>query len=94
MRAFDQYTWLSCLLHGGVWVNGDTSHSNEGRRLLFPFLASIYRAIEPLTYFLVRVLAGLFLALHGAQKVFGWFGGDPAGETAAFARLGLCSTAS
>jgi tripartite-type tricarboxylate transporter receptor subunit TctC len=59
-------------------VNGDTSHSNEGRRLLFPFLASIYRAIEPLTYFLVRVLAGLFFALHGAQKLFG-FGGDPAG---------------
>jgi putative oxidoreductase len=70
-------------------VNGDTSHSNGGRRLLFPFLASIYRAIEPLTYFLVRVLAGLFFALHGAQKLFGWFGGDPAGETAAFARLGL-----
>ena len=60
-------------------MNGDTSHSNEGRRLLFPFLASIYRAIEPLTYFLVRVLAGLFFALHGAQKLFGWFGGDPAG---------------
>jgi putative oxidoreductase len=70
-------------------VIGYTSHSNDGRRLLFPFLASIYRAIEPLTYFLVRVLAGLFLALHGAQKLFGWFGGDPDGETAAFARLGL-----
>lgn len=67
-------------------MNGDTSHSNEGQRLVFPFLASIYRAIEPLTYFLVRVLAGLFFALHGAQKLFGWFGGDPAGETAAFAR--------
>ena len=70
-------------------MNRDTSYSNEGRRLLFPFLASIYRAIEPLTYFLVRVLAGPFFALHGAQKLFGWFGGDPAGETAAFARPGI-----
>ena len=59
-------------------MNGDTSHSNEARRLVFPFLAGIYRAIEPLTYFLVRVLAGVFFALHGAQKLFGWFGGDPA----------------
>ena len=68
---------------------GDASRSKEGARLLFPFLASIYRAIEPPAYFLVRVFAGVFFALHGAQKLFGWFGGDPAGETAAFARLGL-----
>ena len=25
---------------------------------------------------IIRVVAGLTLAAHGAQKLFGWFGGD------------------
>jgi putative oxidoreductase len=68
---------------------GNTSHSNEGDRLLLPFMASIYRVLERPAYVLVRILAGVFFALHGAQKLFGWFGGNPAGETAAFSHLGL-----
>ena len=56
---------------------------------MFPLLARICRALEALAYYLVRVLAGLFLALHGAQKLLGWFGGNPSAETAAFAALGF-----
>src|SRR2546430_10991437 len=39
---------------------------------------------------LVRIVAGLVMAAHGAQKLFGWFGGyglDKTGE--AFAHLGF-----
>ncbi len=38
------------------------------------FLAA-YR--EPI-YALTRMVAGLLFALHGCQKLFGWFGGIPA----------------
>lgn len=33
---------------------------------------------------LLRVVVGLTLAAHGAQKLFGWFGGHGIGGTAAF----------
>ena len=31
--------------------------------------------LAPLAYPLVRIAAGLMLVPHGAQKLFGWFGG-------------------
>lgn len=33
------------------------------------------------TYFLLRVVAGLLFLQHGAAKLFGWFGGMPADVT-------------
>jgi len=30
---------------------------------------------SPHAYALMRVIVGLLFACHGAQKVFGWFGG-------------------
>jgi putative oxidoreductase len=38
------------------------------------------RAVQ-VTYFLLRVVAGLLFLQHGAQKLFGWFGGMPEGAT-------------
>lgn len=40
-----------------------------------PALTPIYDAVRPLGEPLVRITAGLFLIPHGAQKLFGWFGG-------------------
>ena len=39
---------------------------------------------------ILRLVMGLTLASHGAQKLFGWFGGPgPAGTRAMFAKLGF-----
>lgn len=42
---------------------------------LVPALSGITTALSPLAWPMVRVAAGLFLMPHGAQKLFGWFGG-------------------
>lgn len=58
-------------------------------RPCIPALARLYRPLEPLAWLLVRVAAGAMLIPHGAQKLFGLWGGDMAGTIAGFARLGL-----
>ena len=35
---------------------------------------------EPQLYAILRIVAGLLFACHGAQKLFGWFGGTPASD--------------
>lgn len=45
--------------------------------------ASLER-LAPLSYPLVRIAAGLMLVPHGAQKLFGWFGGHGLTGTAHF----------
>ena len=42
---------------------------------LVPPLAPLYRTLSPITEPALRIAAGLFLVPHGAQKLFGWFGG-------------------
>lgn len=44
-------------------------------RLYIPALGGIYASLEPLMLPLLRVSLGLILMPHGAQKVFGMFGG-------------------
>jgi putative oxidoreductase len=58
---------------------------------LVPAFASITNAVSPLAEPLVRVAAGLLLVPHGAQKLFGWFGGYGIEATGQFfaAKLGL-----
>lgn len=58
---------------------------------LIPFVASITSALSPLAEPLVRVTAGLLLVPHGAQKLFGAFGGYGIDATGQFfaAKLGL-----
>jgi len=58
--------------------------------LYIPALAGLYDALKPLAYPVVRVTAGLFLVPHGAQKLFGWFGGAGMDRVIqGFARAGL-----
>src|SRR6516165_8705628 len=56
-----------------------------------PVFASITNALSPLAEPLVRVAAGLFLVPHGAQKLFGLFGGYGLEATGQFfaTKLGL-----
>jgi len=58
---------------------------------IIPFVGSITAALKPLGEPLVRVTAGLFLMPHGAQKLFGLFGGYGPDATGQFfqAKLGL-----
>lgn len=47
-------------------------------------LQGLYAALEPLTLPFLRILTGLMLMPHGAQKLFGWFGGYGIDGTAGF----------
>ncbi|MBV8663234.1 MAG: DoxX family protein [Hyphomicrobiales bacterium] len=56
-----------------------------------PAFAAISGALSPFAEPMVRVVAGLFLMPHGAQKLFGLFGGYGVEATGQFfaAKLGL-----
>ena len=58
---------------------------------LIPALAPITQALSPLVEPGLRVATGLFLVPHGAQKLFGWFGGYGIAGTGEFfaTKLGL-----
>ena len=49
----------------------DTTHP----RPVVPALGPLYAKVSRLSYPLIRAAAGLMLMPHGAQKLFGWFGG-------------------
>ncbi|MBI4183935.1 MAG: DoxX family protein [Proteobacteria bacterium] len=59
--------------------------------LVIPGLGRYYESLSGLAWPLVRATAGLLLVPHGAQKLFGWFGGGGLAGTAAFfsSNLGL-----
>lgn len=44
-------------------------------RPIIPALAPIQAKLAVLTYPMIRFFTGLMLVPHGAQKLFGWFGG-------------------
>lgn len=56
--------------------------SSGGPRLIIPALAPLYAGLARLSWPLVRVSTGLILMPHGAQKLFGWFGGGGLAATA------------
>jgi putative oxidoreductase len=58
---------------------------------VFPPLAAITEALSPFAEPLVRIAAGVLLVPHGAQKLFGWFGGYGIEATGQFfsSKLGL-----
>ncbi len=60
------------------------SNSTSSTKLMIPALGGLYESLAPLAYPLIRFSAGLFLMPHGAQKLFGWFGGGGIGGTAGF----------
>ena len=58
---------------------------------LIPGVAALEQTLSPFAEPLVRVATGLMLLPHGAQKLFGWFGGYGVDATGQFfaAKLGL-----
>jgi putative oxidoreductase len=60
-----------------------------GTRLYFPALAGLYDKLACLAYPIVRIASGLFLMPHGAQKLFGYAGGDIKATAGFFAKQGL-----
>ncbi|GAA0435725.1 DoxX family protein [Lentibacillus halophilus] len=40
--------------------------------------------MEAIGFLIIRVIVGLYYSAHGAQKAFGWFGGNGPGKTGAF----------
>jgi putative oxidoreductase len=58
---------------------------------LIPSFGALEQTLSPFAEPLVRVAAGLMLLPHGAQKLFGWFGGYGVDATGQFfaAKLGL-----
>ena len=53
-------------------------------RLIVPALQPLYGSLSGLSYPMIRFFTGLILMPHGAQKLFGWFGGYGLEGTAGF----------
>lgn len=51
------------------------SASETAVRPIVPAFAVLESALSPFAAPLLRIVAGLMLVPHGAQKLFGWFGG-------------------
>src|SRR5262245_43701325 len=51
---------------------GETMSSVQARRAtpILPFVATLYRALEPYAYTLIRISAGAIFIPHGVQKLF------------------------
>ncbi|MEQ8390065.1 MAG: DoxX family protein [Thalassospira sp.] len=49
--------------------------STQKPRMIIPALGGLWSALEPLSPVIIRVTAGLLMVPHGAQKLFGAFGG-------------------
>ena len=65
------------------------SETHSGVQPYCPRLAQIYGPFEHFSWPLIRFAAGVFMVPHGAQKLFGWFGGGGLDATiAGFAKMG------
>jgi putative oxidoreductase len=63
-------------------------HAAPPRRLI-PALSPLYDGLADYAYPLIRIATGLWLMPHGAQKLFGAFGGNPAATAQFFGKVGL-----
>jgi putative oxidoreductase len=57
---------------------------NASTRLFLPALQPLYDRLSGLSYPMIRFFTGLILVPHGAQKLFGWFGGYGLAGTGGF----------
>jgi putative oxidoreductase len=65
------------------------SEAQTMTRLIIPALAPLYGKLSGLSYPIIRFFTGLMAMPHGAQKLFGWFGGDIQGTAGFFSQIGL-----
>jgi len=61
----------------------------QPEKLIVPAMAGIYDAGSTIAYPLIRFVAGFWLVPHGAQKLFGMFGGNIEGTAGFFSKIGL-----
>ena len=67
-----------------------SDQEQTGGSLYFPFMAGFYEKFSGLGYPIIRFFAGLMMMPHGAQKLFGMFGGGGLDGTAGFfTKVGL-----
>ena len=57
--------------------------------LIVPALGGLYDATSKFAWPMIRVVTGLFLMPHGAQKLFGMFDGNPAAIAGFFSKIGI-----
>lgn len=58
-------------------------------RRMIPALEPLYDSLADYAYPLIRIATGLIFVPHGAQKLFGLWGGSIAGTAAVFSKLGI-----
>lgn len=58
-------------------------------QLIIPALGGVYGSLSKFTWPAVRIVTGLFLMPHGAQKLFGMFGGNPQAVAGFFSKIGI-----
>jgi putative oxidoreductase len=58
-------------------------------RRIVGFAGPIYDALQGVSYPLMRIVTGAFLLPHGAQKLFGMFGGSIDQTAGFFAKVGI-----
>ncbi len=61
-----------------------SDQEQTGGNLYLPFMAGFYEKFSDLGYPIIRFFTGLILMPHGAQKLFGWFGGYGLDGTAGY----------
>lgn len=64
-------------------------HGAGAPALVFPFMAPIYNFGKCVSWPMVRFFAGANLVPHGADKIFGIWGGSVAGTAEGMANMGL-----
>ena len=57
-------------------------------RLILPPVGKIYKTLEEISGAIFRITIGVILIPHGAQKLFGWFGGSFESTANFFASVG------
>lgn len=61
-----------------------TNSTTTSKQLIIPALGPVYQNLDNIGWLALRVATGLLLVPHGAQKLFGMFGGGGIGGTAGF----------
>ncbi len=58
-------------------------------RLIIPAFGGLYDATSKFAWPMIRIVTGLFLMPHGAQKLFGMFDGNPTAMAGFFSKMGI-----
>jgi putative oxidoreductase len=78
------------MVYEGIARRTDSADAHPSPRYVFPFFGRIWDTLRPCAWPLIRFFAGIMLVPHGAQKLFGAFGGPGLLDTSyGFARWGI-----